>query len=164
MRRRFRCRRPVVRRKVAGQGPKQNAPAEFRRTRPMTLSNPAFLLDLAFLEFDVLAHLGVVLPDRHFVRHRAGVLLGDVEKARIGLAVQPDLDSGGLRHGSLLTYAVDRAANLFGGPFLSRLRGRARKAKINCRPASLLEHGTAAETDPREKSPRGITSTSRDRR
>jgi hypothetical protein len=60
------------------------------------------LLDFAFLEFDVLAHLGIVFSDRHLVGHGARVFLGDVEKARIGFAIQPDLDGCGLRHWSLL--------------------------------------------------------------
>ena len=60
------------------------------------------LLNFAFLELHVLSHLGVVFSDGHLVRHRSGVLLRDVEKSRIGLAVQADLDSSGLRHRSLL--------------------------------------------------------------
>src|SRR6266576_992398 len=96
----------------------------FRGARRMPKA--LFLLDLAFLEFDMLAHSGVVFPDGHLVRHGARVLLGDVEKARIGLAVQADLDSGGLRHGSLLKSKHVRA-NLVSRLCLSRQSSTAKK-------------------------------------
>src|SRR3546814_12597057 len=41
-------------------------------------------LDLGFLELDMLARTRVVFPHRHLLGHRARVLLGDIEKARVG--------------------------------------------------------------------------------
>src|SRR3546814_14666727 len=41
-------------------------------------------LDLGFLELDMLARPRVVFPHRHLLGPRARVLLGDIEKARVG--------------------------------------------------------------------------------
>src|SRR5258708_28973822 len=57
------------------------------------------LLDLAFLELDMLAQHRIVLLDREFLGHGAGVLLGDIEEA--ACAVEADLRGGRLRHGTL---------------------------------------------------------------
>src|SRR3546814_6052349 len=56
-------------------------------------------LDLGFLELDMLARTRVVFPHRHLLGHRARVLLGDIEKARVGGAHQLDLDGRRLGHG-----------------------------------------------------------------
>src|SRR5258706_1072754 len=59
------------------------------------------LLDLAFLEFDMLAQHRIVFLDREFLGHGAGVLLGDIEKAAATFAVEADFRGGRLRHGML---------------------------------------------------------------
>src|SRR6187455_2726077 len=59
------------------------------------------LLDLAFLELDMLAQHRIVFLDREFLGHGAGVLLGDIEKAAATFAVEADLRGGRLRHGML---------------------------------------------------------------
>src|SRR5690349_11815779 len=56
------------------------------------------LLDLRFLELDVLARHRVVLLQRQLLGHGPGVLLGDVEVAGVRRRVQADLDGGGLGH------------------------------------------------------------------
>ena len=50
------------------------------------------LLDLAFLELDVLAHDRIVLLENELLRLRARVLLRDVEEAGVGRRVEADLD------------------------------------------------------------------------
>src|SRR5258707_15625011 len=57
------------------------------------------LLDLAFLELDMLAQHRIVFLDRELLGHGAGVLLGDIEEA--AFAVEADLRGGRLRHGAL---------------------------------------------------------------
>src|ERR1700748_2529525 len=69
--------------------------------RKATFQTAECLLDLAFLELDMLAQHRVVLLDRELLGHGAGVLLGDIEKARAAFAVEADLRGGGLRHDSL---------------------------------------------------------------
>src|SRR5712671_6924995 len=81
------------------------------------------LLDLAFLEGDMLAQHRIVLLDREFLGHGAGVLLGDIEEAAAALAVEADLRGGGLRHGMLqLGRGGGRWLTL---PVLSRTYGQA---------------------------------------
>src|SRR5947209_3584211 len=64
-------------------------------------SNPA-LLDLGFLEFDVLARDRVVLLLDQLVGHGARVLLGDVIEAGIGGGDELDLDGDRFGHGKPL--------------------------------------------------------------
>src|SRR5687767_13808594 len=61
----------------------------------------------------MLAQHRVVLLDREFLGHGAGVLLGDIEKAGTTLAVEADLGSGGLRHGNLQKSANSRGGGLW---------------------------------------------------
>ena len=69
------------------------------RGRPWTdPSGETALLDLGFLELDVLARDGIVFGESELLRLGAGVLLGDVEKAGVGARQQLDLDGGGLGH------------------------------------------------------------------
>jgi hypothetical protein len=58
------------------------------------------LLNLVFLEFDVLAHDWIVFFNDHFFGHGTGVFLGNVEKPCSGRAFQLNFDSGWFRHGS----------------------------------------------------------------
>jgi hypothetical protein len=57
------------------------------------------LLDLRFLEFDMLPGDRIVFRLRHLFRHRTAVLSRDVEVTRVGRRQQLDLDSGSFRHG-----------------------------------------------------------------
>jgi hypothetical protein len=59
----------------------------------------SILLDLRFLEFDVLPGDRVVLGLRHLFRHRTAVLGRDVEETRVGCRKQLDLDGSGFCHG-----------------------------------------------------------------
>ena len=56
------------------------------------------LLDLGFLELDVLARDRVVLAERHLLGLVARVLLGHIEEARVGGADELDLDGCRLGH------------------------------------------------------------------
>src|SRR5690606_34906998 len=56
------------------------------------------LLDLAFLELDVLLRNRVVLAEGQLLGLVPRVLLGHVEEAGVGGRVEPDLDRCGLRH------------------------------------------------------------------
>src|SRR5436190_10250689 len=56
------------------------------------------LFDLRFLELDVLARDRVVLPQAQLLGLRARVLLGHIEKARVGAADELDLDGCRLGH------------------------------------------------------------------
>jgi hypothetical protein len=57
------------------------------------------LLDLGFLELDMLAHDGVILGLGHLVRKRTAVLRGDIERACVSRRKKLDLDRGRFRHG-----------------------------------------------------------------
>lgn len=57
------------------------------------------LLDLRFLEFNVLAYDWIVLCLRHLVRECTAVLCGDVESTGVGRRQQLDLDCCSFRHG-----------------------------------------------------------------
>lgn len=59
------------------------------------------LLDLGFLELDVLAHDGVILLHYQFFSRVAGVLLGDVEEASAGARQQLDFLNNRLGHDCL---------------------------------------------------------------
>src|SRR5215472_11473362 len=99
------------------------------------------LLNFAFLELHVLADLGVVLSDRHLVRHRSGVLLRYIEEPGIGLAVQPDLDGGRFGHGGLqaslregrLTYLAALSCQVVNQARPSRRSGRRRAEEGSAR-------------------------------
>src|SRR5690606_3459951 len=67
---------------------------------PFAIAGKARLLDLGFLEFDVLADDGVVLLERQLFSLGASVLLGHVEEAGIGSRHELDLDGGGFCHSS----------------------------------------------------------------
>src|SRR6476469_3770733 len=67
---------------------------------PRSRSRPR-LLDLGFLELDVLLDDRVVLLERQLVGHRTRVLLGHVEIAGVSGRQQLDLDGGRLRHGGV---------------------------------------------------------------
>ena len=69
-----------------------------RKTLSGDLKAAARLLDLGFLELDVLAHVRVVLPEAHLLGLRARVLLGHIEEARVGAADELDLDGCRLGH------------------------------------------------------------------
>jgi hypothetical protein len=63
-----------------------------------TGAGPAELFDLRFLEDDVLARDRIELLQFELVGLRPRVLLGDVEKPRIGAADQLDEDSAAFCH------------------------------------------------------------------
>jgi hypothetical protein len=60
------------------------------------------LLDLGFLELDMLTHDGIIFAESHFFRGVPRVFLCDIEKAGVSGADQADFDSGWLRHGLFL--------------------------------------------------------------
>jgi hypothetical protein len=60
------------------------------------------LLDLRFLELDVLARDGIVLLERQLIGFRPGVLFGDVEEASVSGRQELDFDGCGLGHNDLL--------------------------------------------------------------
>src|SRR6266446_8757166 len=86
------------------------------------------LLDLGFLEHDVLARHRVVLLERELLGLGARILLGDIEEAGVGAGDHLDQDRGRLGHG-LCPYA--RQGECAGGrklvaaAGLSSTRGRA---------------------------------------
>src|SRR5713101_2396432 len=57
------------------------------------------LLDLGFLEHDVLARHRVVLLERELLGLGARILLGDIEEAGVGAGYHLDQDRGRLGHG-----------------------------------------------------------------
>ena len=59
------------------------------------------LLDLGFLELDVLAHDGIVLFHYQFFGRVAGVLLGDIEEASAGARQKLDFLDNRLGHDRL---------------------------------------------------------------
>jgi hypothetical protein len=59
------------------------------------------LLDLGFLEIDVLPRNRVVLAERQLVGLGTAVLAGDVEEARVGRGQKLDLDVCGFCHGRI---------------------------------------------------------------
>src|SRR5688572_22725359 len=64
-------------------------------------ASPPSSLDLGFLELDVLARDGIIFAEAHLLGDVPRILLGDVEKARVGGADELDLHRGRLGHDSL---------------------------------------------------------------
>jgi hypothetical protein len=62
------------------------------------------LLDLGFLELDMLTHDRVIFAKRHLFGDVARVFLGHIEKTGVSGADQLDLDRGWLRHGPFLLF------------------------------------------------------------
>ena len=88
------------------------------------------LLDLGFLELDVLACNRVVLGLLHLVRHRTAVLCRDVEEARVGRRQKLDLDGCCFRHGlPALNKRTPWQPDLAHGEFWRETTNRARKVK-----------------------------------
>src|SRR5687767_5023431 len=71
---------------------------------------PSRLLDLGFLEVDMLAHDRVVLAHAHLLGLGARVLLRHVEKAGIGAADELDLDGCRLGHRTSQIFEMKKAA------------------------------------------------------
>jgi hypothetical protein len=67
--------------------------------RPSLRPQDQELLDLGFLEFDVLPGNRIVLRLGHLVGHRTAVLRRDVEEAGVSRRQQLDLDGRSFRHG-----------------------------------------------------------------
>src|ERR1700735_936682 len=93
------------------------------RRRPRFAKLKVRLLDLRFLELDVLARDRIIFLERKLVGLGAGVLLGDVEIAGVGGREQLDLERGGLGHG--------------GASFTRRRVGRAKKGPARDRKATV---------------------------
>jgi hypothetical protein len=74
-----------------------------------THSENAGLLDLRFLEIDMLARNRIIFAHCHLLGHCPGILLGNVEEAGIGSGNQLDLDGNGLGHGGALDVQARRA-------------------------------------------------------
>jgi hypothetical protein len=70
-----------------------NWPAPFSEIRDQVL------LDLGFLELDMLLGNRVILGLGHLVRERTAVLRGDVEETGVSRRQQLDLDGRSFRHG-----------------------------------------------------------------
>lgn len=66
------------------------------------------LFNFGFFEFDVLAHLRIVLANGHLFRRILSVLLGRVEETGTRRADEFDQDRGGLCHGISLSLRVSR--------------------------------------------------------
>src|SRR3954471_16781609 len=80
------------------------------------------LLDLGFLELDVLAHLRVVLAQRELLCRLSRVLFGRVEEAGAGGAHELDQNRAGLRHGRASSKSVgDWPRNIGAAIVLSRI-------------------------------------------
>src|SRR5437763_8466741 len=72
------------------------------RTRPAARSRkPAGLLDLRFLELDVLARNRIVLLEAQLLGLGARILLRHIEETRVCAADELDLDGCWLGHGSI---------------------------------------------------------------
>ncbi len=77
--------------------------AKTKKSRPEAarfFRNNKILLDLGFLEVDMLAHDGVILLEGQLFGLRASVLGRHVEETGVGSRQELDLDIGGLGHGS----------------------------------------------------------------
>src|SRR5438132_1239992 len=111
---RHRARRDRHARRVTVDAPIKNPPGGPRRVS--RFQRLADLLDLAFLEFHVLARDGIVLPHRHLFGEVTRILLGHVVIARARGALELDLDGCGLRHGRIpvASTAVGRVAPIRG--------------------------------------------------
>ena len=80
---------------AAGKGQNEKGAAK----APLVRKLKGRLLDLGFLELDVLARDRIIFLESEFLGLRAGVLLRDVEIAGVGGREQLDLERGGLGHG-----------------------------------------------------------------
>lgn len=89
------------------------------------------LLDLGFLELDMLASDRVVLRLRHLVRERTAVLRRHVEETCIGRRQQLDLDGRSFRHGLPASNKKSSRGrlHLVHGKFWRETTNRARKVK-----------------------------------
>ena len=64
----------------------------------LSLSSNDSLLNFRFLELHVLLRNGVIFLLRHLFRHRAGVLLRDIEVPSVSGRDELDFDSDGFGH------------------------------------------------------------------
>jgi hypothetical protein len=67
------------------------------------------LLDLGFLEFNMLAHNRIILGEAELLGLGARILLGHIEIAGVSSGLQLDLDNIALGHGLKLRFEGDRA-------------------------------------------------------
>ena len=88
---------------------------EMRVSKHEALKPVRPLLDLGFLELNVLAGNRVVFLERQLFRLGAGVLLGHVEIARVRGGQKLDLDHRGLGHFSFLIFRHVVPGLLHGG-------------------------------------------------
>jgi hypothetical protein len=86
---------PAVRGGAIGQKKRRRT----LRSAPFETGTDQGLLDLGFLELDMLLGNRVVLGLRHLVRHRTAVLRRDVEETGVSRRQQLDLDGRSFRHG-----------------------------------------------------------------
>src|SRR6476659_9582872 len=86
-------------------------PARVRRAEKKPAADaPPVLLDLRFLELDVLARTRVVLLEAQLLGLGAGVLLRDVKEARVRGAEELDLDGCRLGHRTVPNLEKRKAA------------------------------------------------------
>jgi hypothetical protein len=100
------------------------------------------LLDLGFLEFDVLPGNRIVLRLGHLVCHRTAVLRGYVEETGISRRQQLDLDGRSFCHG-LSAFKKSGAADADGR---RRNLGRNYKSRSECQPCFVGKNHRAPET------------------
>jgi hypothetical protein len=115
--------------------PLQNKKADWKPARfQKSLNAEPTLLDLAFLELDMLAHDGIIFLHDHFLRHVAGVFLGHVKIAGVCRRIEADLDGGGFRH---------RSNTFVASPDNQDTAGKFRKSRKlqMARQKSILMHG-----------------------
>jgi len=62
------------------------------------IGNLQILLDLGFLEFNMLAHNWIIFGERELVRLGARILLGHIEIAGVSSGLQLDLDNIAFSH------------------------------------------------------------------
>ena len=98
-----------------------------RRKRPDRYHSQAAcgLLDLGFLELDMLAHDGIVFAERHLFGDVARVFLGHIEKAGVSGADQFNFDRGWLRHGPFLQFVISLKTKGASAPLRSQTRANA---------------------------------------
>jgi hypothetical protein len=82
----------------------QNQKGRPKRPVRYAIKAASGLLDLGFLELDMLTHDGIIFAERHLFSDVARIFLGHIEKARVSSAEQLDLDRGWLRHGPFLLF------------------------------------------------------------
>jgi hypothetical protein len=89
------------------------------------------LLDLGFLEFDVLLGDRIILGLRHLVRHGTAVLRGDVEETCVSRRQQLDLDGRSFRHsGSASKKNEAVGAGVLHGEIWREITNRASKVNL----------------------------------